>query len=276
MKRKTTDNRTLNNASTTLLRRGGAGAGRTPVIRWAPIALGSVVLAAGIGRLVADPVDVPNYSFESPTVPEGFPVSNTIDSWQKTPQPVWFDPNTFGIEWNQLSGVFPNPPSTEGNHIDNMTGNQALYLFALPTVGLFQEVGANFTAGMAYTLTIGILGGGGIPEGSTFEFGIYYEDGVNGQMQVASNSVEFTSASFPTATHLIDYQTGTVVVQPGDAWVGKAIGVSLVATSGTGAGYWDLDNIRLDATVVPEPSSWGLAILGLGGVLWGCHSRRRN
>jgi hypothetical protein len=123
-------------------------------------------------------IPVGNASFESPNPPPGYPVSTQIDVWQKTAQPVWFDPaTTGGITWDQLSGVFPNVPSADSRHIDNVDGLQAAYLFALSSVGLQQDsLGANFEVGQAYTLTVGVLGGGGIMEGSSLRVGLYYLD----------------------------------------------------------------------------------------------------
>jgi hypothetical protein len=41
-------------------------------------------------------------------------------------------------------------------------------------------------------------------------------------------------------------------VKPGDAWLGKNLGIALLSTTAFQApGYWDLDNVRL--TAVQEP-----------------------
>jgi len=44
-----------------------------------------------------------------------------------------------GFPWDQLMGQFLNTTNGSPNHIDNMDGNQAAFLFALPDVLIFQD-----------------------------------------------------------------------------------------------------------------------------------------
>jgi len=204
---------------------------------------------------------VPNSSFESPTVPAGFPAFPVIDVWQKNPEPAGI-PLPGGITWDQLAGVFPNTPAGAADHIDNVDGNQAAYLLSIPGVGLSQELSQTFQPGNGYTFTVGILGGGGIPEGSSFVMSMYYRDAANQQVPLATQPVVYSAATFPNATHLNDYSVSVPVVQDGDAWAGQSIGLSVGAAFGTGVGYWDIDNVRL--TSVPEPGTVSLLVFGLG------------
>src|SRR5436309_556472 len=80
-------------------------------------------------------VTVPNYSFESPAT--AF-VTINIDSWQKSSKPDWYQENG-GFTWVQLTGAFKNTATNSSDHIDNCDGNQAIWLFAVPEVGLFQD-----------------------------------------------------------------------------------------------------------------------------------------
>ncbi len=231
----------------------------------AALAVCIAALAAYAGPLQAATVDIPNGSFESPTVPPGFPAFPVVDSWQKSAQPPGVVlPGT--ITWDQLAGVFPNTPVGASDHIDNMDGSQAAYMFAIPGVTLFQDLSATYGVGLAQNLTVGVIGGGGgMPEGSSFLLDLYYRDGGNNMVTVGATPIIFTAAGFPGTTHFLDVQVNVPTVQPGDAWAGKPIGVQLLATGGTGVGYWDLDNARL--VTVPEPSTLGLLALGLGGLV---------
>jgi hypothetical protein len=242
---------------------------------WTTAAAALLALFAGAGGLPAADLQVPNGSFESPTPPPGFPAYPLVDSWQKSAQPAWFDPtNTGGITWQQLSGVFPNTSPSSPDHIDNMTGNQAAYMFALPEVALFQELTSTFQVGLAYNLTVGILGAGGVTEGSSFALSLYYRDGANQPVPLAATPITYSAAGFPSVTHLIDFGVSLPAVQAGDAWAGQNIGIQLLSTFGTGAGYWDLDNVRLVA--VPEPAAADLLAVGLGAwLLIGLLARRR-
>lgn len=232
--------------------------------------------AVGTGSAIAATLQVPNGSFESPTPPPGFPVSLMINSWQETPQPGWFNPADFGgMTWDQMSGVFPNPAAGDPSHIDNADGQQAAYLFAVPTVGLFQDYGSvawneaapshgfdvAYTVGVGYELTVGVLAGGGMGAGAGLRISLYYRDGADSLVTVAARDIVFSEAEFPTTTHLNDYQVSLPIVTSGDAWAGQKIGVSLIATT-PGASYWDVDNVRL--TAIPEPGTFALFGLGAG------------
>ena len=237
------------------------------------VAAGAVALVAATATARAAAISVPNGSFELPST--AF-VDTRVDLWTKSVQPAWFDPATAGIGWNQLSGVFANTAASSPSHIDNVDANQALYVFALPTVGLSQELTSpegKFQVGFAYDLTVGIVGGGGgMPAGTSFVLNLYYRDAANLAVPIASTVVTYSPANFPTTTHLVDYSVNLPAVQAGQAWADKAIGVELASISGTGAGYWDLDNVRLDSVaLVPEPTTIILGGLGLGTILLARH-----
>lgn len=227
------------------------------------LALASLVLTlAGF----AQPIPVPNGSFESPTPPPGFPATPLMDHWQKTPQPAWYDPSMTGITWSQLSGQFPNLPPGNPGHIPNVEGAQAAYLFAVPEVGIFQELAATFQVGLAYEMTVGLMGAGGMPEGGAINLALYYRDDANNQVPVAGSTITYTAAGFPNPTFLYDFGVQTPVVADSDPWAGKNIGVGLFVVSGTGTGYWDVDNVRVSA--VPEPTPGALLLAGLAAWCW--------
>jgi hypothetical protein len=197
-------------------------------------------------------IPVPNGSFESPATVF---VSTLIEAWEKPPVPPDYSEGG-GFTWDQLSGVFKNTPPGRSDHIGNCDGAQALFIFAVPGAGLRQpsipapdgQGPAQFIAGHAYRLTVGVIGGGGgMAPGSALELGLTSRDGQGATVRVASIAVLHDPLVFPAMTNLVDVSFTTPVVQAGDAWAGGAIGVDLLALAGTAppGGYWDLDNVRL-------------------------------
>ncbi len=239
-----------------------------------PDSLVQSVLAAGLFALTlpASALEVANPSFELPAGPfSPTGVSTAIDIWQQSPQPDWFDPDSFGVSWDSLSGIFPNAPEGDSRHITNADGNQVAYFFAVPQVAISQVLGSTFSADVAYTLTVGLRGGGALTAGSTFLVGLFYLDGAN-PVTVASTPVTAT-ADYATATALSEITVQVPALSAGDPAVGKNIGIQLAVTSQNGVAgiaYWEADNVRLAA--VPEPEDYAL-VAGAG--LLGCAIWRR-
>lgn len=211
---------------------------------------------------------VPNASFELPLALSPAP---NINSWQKTPKPDWYD-ESGSFFWTQLSGVFANPAPGSADRIVNCDGAQAIWLFAVPEVGLFQDYdsmdwndaapthdfNAVFAPGESYQLTVGLFGGGaggnyGMLLGVTLELSLYYRDAASNRVTVAATTITNSAEIFTSNTNLVDFSVHVPVVQPGDPWAGQHIGVLLLSTVDTNlqGGYWDLDNVRLKSTLAP-------------------------
>ncbi len=218
---------------------------------------------------------VPNFSFEAPNIGTNSPYAAPVFfSWAIPPQPSWYNPSNFeGQPWAYNAGTFynlPNFTNSSGSNttfIYNCDGAQAAFLFALPQVGIFQDyrsVGetdssthaftATFNPGKAYTLTVGVIGGGGgMPEGSTLQLSLYYVDSSSNMITVAATTVTNTLEAFPSDEELVDFKAQTPAVKPTDPWAGQHIGIQILATPdffnpGAWGGYWDVDNVRLNET----------------------------
>lgn len=244
-------------------------------------ALTAVALATGAQ---AQPISVANHSFESQVVSTVFFVDTRIDNWQKTPTPAWFTPQGQLQSWEQTAGMFIGTAPFSPNPYSNLDGNQSAYVLSFPGAGIFQDnlstdwnstvggLNATFQAGYAYQFTLGVFGKSMVENYSSLQLSLYYRDGANQVTVGTPTTITFNSSTFNLLPEgpwaLIDFNVTTPIVQAGDAWAGKNIGISIVSGNGTGAGYWDLDNARLTA-VVPEPSAMALAALGAGGLLLG-------
>jgi hypothetical protein len=219
---------------------------------------------------------VPNYSFELPNIGTNSPYAAPVfDSWQESPQPDWYNPTNFGgSPWADLFGTFYNLPdftnsaATNSSYIYNCDGVQAAFLFAIPQVAIFQDINATFNIGKTYTLTVGLIGGGGgMADGSTFQLSLYYLDASNNMDIVAMTTVTNTAANFPTDTRLVDFQVQVPGVNATDAWAGKNIGIQLLATPDFDepdewGGYWDVDNVRLAEGIYVPNYSFELPDIG--------------
>lgn len=246
--------------------------------------IAAALAATTTTRVGAQPISVPNYSFEFQTAPASYPFVNlNVDSWQKAPEPAYYGPaigTPFGIPWAGTAGVF-----LDVNPYANHVGSQCGYILGFPEVTLFQDYSsspthdfnATFDVGKSYNLTIGVFGKDTLAPGSTLQLSLYYLDGASNHVNVGSTTVTYSSAAFPTNTplNLVDYQVNVPAVQAGDAWAGKNIGIQLLSTTplqlSTG-GNWDFDNVRL--TAVPEPAS--LAVFAFGAALLLARRRSRK
>jgi hypothetical protein len=227
-----------------------------------------VVLAVGANKAQDAPIYIPNASFE---LPETTFVNVDIDSWQKSPTPWWYD-ESGGFLWSQLTGVFLNVPPVDPDHIDNCDGNQAVWLFAVPEVELFQDLTATFEVGQSYHLTVGIIAGGGnMKDDVPIEIRLYYRDAENKKVTAGATTFAYNSDT-GYVKHFNDVRLDLPQVRPTDPWAGKNIGVQLVSTltladldpdTGKAGGYWDLDNVRLTKSP-PGPDFTGDSSVNLG------------
>ena len=219
-------------------------------------------------RLVEE-IIVPNNSFESPVVPEVNPYAiPDLNAWEKSASPVWYDPSqNYDTPWADLMGTFYNAPTN--TFIDNCDGVQAAFLFALPGVAIFQDYNSKddsstnathafnvaYTVGKAYTLTVGVIGGGGgMPPGATLQLSLYYRDAFSNQVIVAATTITNSATLFPTTTHLVDFQVQIPNILSTDPWAGQNLGIQLLSTVdfAHAGGYWDVDDVRLTEVVAPQ------------------------
>jgi len=214
------------------------------------VVAGISLLAVGVNRLRGESIHIPNASFES--LQTVFVDVNTAP-WQKGPTPVWYDESS-GYAWSQLTGVFLNVPPGDDAHIDNCDGNQGAWLFAVPEVELYQDLAATFEVGQCYTLTVGVIGGGGnMKDGVPLEIRLYYRDANDARVTAEATTFTYHWDS-GYVKHFHDVRLALPVVWDTDPWAGKNIGVQVISTltladldpkTGRAGGYWDLDNVRL-------------------------------
>jgi len=249
-------------------------------------AFGIAWLASGL-MLPAQPLTLANHSFESQVVNPIFYVDSRIDHWQKTPQPGWFVP-TAQLTWDQTVGMFIGTPPFSANPYSNLVGNQAAYLLSLPGAGIFQDnasvdwngtvggLNAIFETGHAYQFTLGVFGKQLVEGYSALQLSLYYRDGANLVTVGTPTTITFSASTFNPGGPftLVDYTVTTPLVQAGDAWAGRNIGIKIESLAGDGNGYWDLDNARLVAAV-PEPTAASLVLLCAAGC-WLANARRRR
>jgi hypothetical protein len=224
----------------------------------------ALLVATMVSMVEAGIIEVPNGSFEAPAT---LFVDTRINDWQSTPKPDWYD-ESGGFEWSQLTGVFRNTPPESADHIVNVDGDQAAYLFAVPEVGFFQDYHSTdwanptpthafdvrFEPGRSYTLTLGVAGGGGnMTSGVTLELSLYYRNTAGERIPVSVTSIPHSPELFPTNTRLIDFETHVPVVQADDPWANRPLGVQVQSTvqPELAGGYWNLDHVRLVASSTP-------------------------
>jgi len=248
--------------------------------------IAALALTAGVLSVQAQPITVANYSFESQVVnPLVFPIDTRIDNWQRTPQPDWFQPSS-QLTWDQTVGMFNG---TLQNPYSNLAGVQATYMLSIPTAGIFQDnlsvdwhgtvggLSATYEPGFAYQFTLGVFGKLMIEGYSSMQLSLYYRDGANMVTVGMPTAITFSTNTFNPGGPftLMDYAVTTPIVQAGDVWAGKNIGIKIESLAGDGNGYWDMDNARL-VQAVPEPTALSLAAMGLGGFLFARARSRRG
>ncbi len=220
----------------------------------------AVVAALAVQGALGQSIPVPNGSFEEPAT--AF-VDLRIDPWQRTEKPPWFDEGG-GFLWGQLVGTFANTASGKPDHIANLDGKQAAWLFVVSGAGIWQELAPEGSAnpvryepGKSYQLSVDLLGnGGGMLPGTPLEVGFCHVRPDGTRAVVATRTLLNDPALFPVRTQMTTFRVTTPVVAASDPWAGRPVAILAVSTVSRDAegGYWDLDNFRVTTAPAPEVS----------------------
>ena len=225
------------------------------------LTVGAPVASVMVGCIFTSPVradvlNVQNYSFENPTVqPGGLPVSLTADYWNMNGSGDVFQTSSGSVAAGV--GTFPNPSPTTRGHLENITDNQAAYIFSdvgnEVSQGLVSAANTNvattFTAGVQYTLTLALAGAQAKPPATDrLMVGLYYLDAGSNRHEVLSQI--FQSGPLSQATFL-DFSAYSGVLAANDPAIGQQIFVHLTPLD-DGGGEFDVDNIRITTAPIAD------------------------
>jgi hypothetical protein len=89
-----------------------------------------------------------------------------------------------------------------------------------------------------------------MPSGTAFRIGLYYKNAPDTPVSVSSTNILYDPAAFPDRNHFIYFQLNVPTLSPGDACVGKKMGIELISPLDfiLQGGYWDVDDVRLTST----------------------------
>lgn len=246
---------------------------------------GLVLLGGFLGCCRGERIPVPNGSFELPGTEF---VSTRIVSWEELPKPPEY-PEGGGFAWDQLTGVFRNTLPGAADHLANLDGNQALYLFAIPGVGVFQDATSRdwddvapsgdfaprFDVGTSIRLEAAVQGGGGnMLEGVGLEIGLYYRDDLGAIQLVASTNVIHDVDDFADRSRLVDVGVVVPEIRAADLWANRPLGILLrsTVTDAMKGGYWDIDTLRLSRFRVDSVPLTAVFVPDLGGLQVSWHA----
>jgi hypothetical protein len=224
------------------------------------LATATLALAFSLESASADSITVPDFSFESGV---GVTNNNTADT---TTVPGWTvdSPSYYGAQ--PIAGQYGSNPPPGTGHTD---GNQLLFL-NLDNAGQVATITSTNTlalisSGTTYTLTVDL--------GNNNQGGGYGTPG-NEFISLLGNGTLLSTTLIPDATIVNNTSVSTIpndsTVDFSTSFTGSALtaGENLTIQIGTSApdnnGYQaQIDNVRLDASAVPEPSTYAMLAAGL-------------
>ncbi|MFK7909009.1 MAG: PEP-CTERM sorting domain-containing protein [Akkermansiaceae bacterium] len=203
-------------------------------------------------------VTINNSSFESPVTPAG-----TFNGEQATAPVGWTVYNSGATNNERYFGVWN--PSTTSSFVGGAPDGQNVGVVFLENsinlaeAGLVQVISTPLENSKQYTLTVDV--GNFAPSvGNSFDFtGFpgYRVELLAGSTLIASDNNTLTPAEGIFETSVVSFTT-----EASHANAGEALSIRLVNLNGPGIEV-NFDNVRLDVSPVPEPSTVGLGVMGL-------------
>jgi len=190
-------------------------------------------LATSIAAANAAAININNADFESPDLSVGATWTNNLDSW--------IQPGLAGDSFiERIGGFFADGAQHIGLQGDSM---------------VYQDLGESFAPNTVYSLVAAT--GNRNPSFSTP--GV--SSAIYGLADTAGNILASTEVLAPDAAGTFEDGPAVIFTTPASGGPTGAIRVVLMNTTAT-FGRAHFDNIRLDATAIPEPVTSGLIALG--------------
>jgi len=219
----------------------------------------------------AVPLIISNSSFEDPDTGSG-----TFSGATNSAPAGWTVYNTGATNTERYFGVWN--PSTTSTFVDGApTGANVGVVFLQNTTniaeaGLSQTLGDTLQLNTTYTLTVEVGNFADDNSSDSFNFNGFPDYRidlmtVNNPTPLASDNNTLTPAEGIFETSIVSFTTGSSHTD-----AGQALAIRLVNLNGAGIEV-NFDDVRLDASPVPEPSTAAL-LLGAVGLI--CAGLRRN
>lgn len=225
----------------------------------------TVTLTLWSSFAVAAEIPVANSGFETP-VTAGISIP-PISGWNSAPfGPLVYNPNDSDGVWALPGGLAP-----EGQNVLIATRGGAG-----GNTPVSQTVSASLTAGTAYSLQV-LVGAAlqGVPQ-DVYPYRFY---GYDVQLLAGSTVIAQALNTFAPTFGYGEFKDISLnyTAAADDPLLGQPLTISLNATSDnlSYVRFAFFDNVRLNAAVVPEPSTFGLASLG-GAIMLARLVRRRR
>jgi hypothetical protein len=224
--------------------------------RLSSIALATALLGT-VSTTHAASIAVINSSFESPVTSDYVSINGGLSGWSA---PAFV--NSYVVKNGGLV-----------SYTGGVTGNQALFFEPYNDGGnsyVYQNTGEAFAAG-TYTMTIDIgYGLGFATDGgnATANFQLLSYDGSSYNYTVGAAATTVSAATLAGHNGSVQSYTYTLSLDGSEAFIGDDVVIFLQAQTTT-PGIWQnvsYDNVRLDFTAIPEPSSVAMLLGGIGAL----------
>ncbi len=237
--------------------------------RLRPLVVIVFALAAVAGaRAVSIPIT--NAGFENPVTPPDSFITNAAPSGWTTFGAINFSNRVVGV-LNPTASVLYAEPAPEGANVGVvflLDGSGA------SPAGLQQTLGSTLQTNTVYTLRVevGNIANDARAPHNAFQFNGfpgYRVDLLAGGMVLASDQNILAPAEGRFLGSVV-----TASIGASHALAGQALGIRLVNLDGADGIEVNFDNVRLDATAIPEPATG--AALAAGLAMLACATRRRE